>query len=117
MVSRGFKFAAVLGVVVLHLHIAKSADSAMAVLKNKQGGDVDSVELVQTDKGVLLRLNLKALPAGERAFHIHEAGKCEAPFDLQAVTSTLANTSTARVHQRRLMPATCRISLFLKTAN
>ena len=30
--------------------------------------------------GVMLRLSLKGLPAGERAFHIHAVGKCEAPF-------------------------------------
>lgn len=81
MLSHGLKFAAALGVVFLHLHGAKSADGAMAILKNKQGGDVGSVELVQTEKGVVLRLNLKSLPAGERAFHIHETGKCEAPFE------------------------------------
>jgi superoxide dismutase, Cu-Zn family len=29
---------------------------------------------------VLIRLSIKGLPAGERAFHIHGVGKCEPPF-------------------------------------
>jgi Cu-Zn family superoxide dismutase len=29
----------------------------------------------------VLRVSLKGLPAGERAFHIHAVGKCEAPFE------------------------------------
>jgi Cu-Zn family superoxide dismutase len=29
---------------------------------------------------VLIRLSVKGLPAGERAFHIHAVGKCEPPF-------------------------------------
>ncbi len=28
----------------------------------------------------MLRLSLKGVPAGERAFHIHAVGHCEAPF-------------------------------------
>jgi Cu-Zn family superoxide dismutase len=58
-----------------------SADEAKAALKDKNGKDVGSVALSQTQAGVLLKLSLKGLPAGERAFHIHAVGKCEPPFD------------------------------------
>jgi Cu-Zn family superoxide dismutase len=67
--------------VLLCLNPANSADRANAMLKDKQGKDVGTVELTQTRAGVLLRLSLKGVPAGERAFHIHEVGKCEAPFE------------------------------------
>src|SRR4029078_8534496 len=30
--------------------------------------------------GVLIKLSLKGVPAGEHAFHVHGAGKCEPPF-------------------------------------
>ena len=50
------------------------------MLKDKQGKDVGAVDLVQTPSGVRLRLSINGLPAGERAFHIHAVGKCEAPF-------------------------------------
>ena len=59
---------------------AVSANSAKALLKNAEGADVGRVELTQIDDGVLLKATLKGLPAGDHAFHIHAAGKCEAPF-------------------------------------
>jgi Cu-Zn family superoxide dismutase len=57
-----------------------SAQSAKAALKDASGKDVGSAELTQTPAGVLIKLSLKGLPAGERAFHIHGVGKCEPPF-------------------------------------
>jgi len=57
-----------------------AAQSAKATLKDQKGADVGAVELNQTPAGVLLRLTLKGLPAGERAFHIHAVGRCEPPF-------------------------------------
>ena len=57
-----------------------AAQSAKATLKDQKGVDVGTVELTQTPAGVLLRLSLKGVPAGEHAFHIHEAGRCEPPF-------------------------------------
>lgn len=57
-----------------------AAQSAKATLKNAEGKEVGSAALMQTPAGVLIRLSIKGLPAGERAFHIHGVGKCEPPF-------------------------------------
>jgi Cu-Zn family superoxide dismutase len=57
-----------------------AAQSAKAALKDANGKDVGTIEATQTPSGVLLRLAIKGLPAGERAFHVHAVGKCEAPF-------------------------------------
>jgi superoxide dismutase, Cu-Zn family len=56
------------------------AQTAKASLKDQKGAEVGTVDLTQTPAGVMLRLSLKGVPAGERAFHIHAVGKCEAPF-------------------------------------
>jgi Cu-Zn family superoxide dismutase len=57
-----------------------AAQSAKATLKNAEGKEVGRAALTQTPAGVLIRLTVKGLPAGERAFHIHSVGKCEPPF-------------------------------------
>ena len=56
-----------------------AAQSAKAVLHDKSGKEVGTVDLLQTPAGVLLKLALKGVPAGEHAFHIHAAAKCEPP--------------------------------------
>ena len=56
-----------------------AAETGKAALHDKSGKDVGLVELSQTPAGVLLKLSLKGLPAGEHAFHIHAAAKCEPP--------------------------------------
>ncbi|HYD05740.1 MAG TPA: superoxide dismutase family protein [Reyranella sp.] len=56
------------------------AQTAKASLKDASGKDVGTVDLVQTPHGVLLKMSLKGIPAGPRAFHIHAVGKCEPPF-------------------------------------
>lgn len=57
-----------------------AAQSAKAVFKNADGKDVGSADLAQTSNGVLIKLSVKGLPAGEHAFHVHGVGKCEPPF-------------------------------------
>src|SRR3954453_23891912 len=59
---------------------AAHAQTAKAALKDATGKDVGTVNLTQTPHGVLLKLSLKGIPAGEHAFHVHAVGKCEPPF-------------------------------------
>lgn len=58
-----------------------SADLANAQLKDSSGKAVADADLVQTPAGVLVKLQIKGLPPGEHAFHIHAVAKCEPPFD------------------------------------
>jgi Cu-Zn family superoxide dismutase len=53
---------------------------AEADLSNLEGEPVGSVTLEQTLYGTLLRVNLRNLPEGAHAFHIHAVGECEPPF-------------------------------------
>jgi Cu-Zn family superoxide dismutase len=73
------RFIAALGIACA-ASLSAHAQTAKAPLKDASGKDVGSVDLVQTPHGVLLKLSLKGIPAGEHAFHVHAVGKCEPPF-------------------------------------
>ena len=59
---------------------ALPAPSARAELKDQKGKAVGEVTLTESPEGILIKGTLKGLPAGDHAFHVHETGKCEAPF-------------------------------------
>ena len=70
-----------IGAIILALtSLPVAAQSAKALLKSGEGKDVGSAEFTQTPAGVVIRLAVKGLPAGEHAFHVHGVGKCEPPF-------------------------------------
>jgi Cu-Zn family superoxide dismutase len=58
---------------------ASAASSATASLKDASGKEVGTAALTETPSGVLIRLDLTAVPAGEHALHFHAVGKCEPP--------------------------------------
>jgi superoxide dismutase, Cu-Zn family len=52
---------------------------ARAELKDRDGKTIGRATLTETPHGVLVRVMLEGAPAGERAFHIHEVGRCDPP--------------------------------------
>jgi Cu-Zn family superoxide dismutase len=58
---------------------------AFAELINQKGEKVGKAELIQTNSGVLIKLDVKGLPPNaELALHIHELGKCDPPDFMSA---------------------------------
>lgn len=77
--TRGLAAAAVLA--GLSVQAAEQELSARAVMKDASGKTVGEATFKQLKEGVLVDVSFTDLPEGTRAFHIHEVGRCEAPFD------------------------------------
>ena len=57
------------------------AQTARAELKDGDGKTVGEAVLEQKGKNVRITTNFNGMPPGTHAFHIHEVGKCEPPFE------------------------------------
>jgi len=55
---------------------------------NDEGVSVGTVKIHELSSGVKLTFDLKGLPSGEHAVHIHDKGKCKAP-DFKSAGSDL----------------------------
>jgi superoxide dismutase, Cu-Zn family len=58
---------------------AIAQERARADIKNAQGNNVGTASLRETKDGLLIMVNVKGLPEGLHAVHIHAVGKCESP--------------------------------------
>jgi superoxide dismutase, Cu-Zn family len=75
-------FSAAVGASAVALSVPAYAvgETATAVIKLADGTDVGMVTLTEGTAGILLKFELKGLPPGVHAVHVHESGKCEGDF-------------------------------------
>lgn len=51
------------------------------MIRDAKANNVGVAVLTDTPNGLLIEVDFAGLPAGQHAFHIHETGKCEPPFE------------------------------------
>src|SRR5213594_1312066 len=64
---------------LIHTASAGAQNQARADLKDSAGKNIGSAVLSEHRDGVLITVNVKGLPQGLHAVHVHAVGKCEGP--------------------------------------
>jgi Cu-Zn family superoxide dismutase len=81
MLNRKLEIVALAGILFLLIHMANAGaqTQARADLQDGAGKNIGSAVLSERGNGVLITVNVKGLPQGLHAVHVHAVGKCEAP--------------------------------------
>jgi superoxide dismutase, Cu-Zn family len=84
MYNARFTWAVLLALAVTPELAFAVGETATATVKLADGTDAGTVTLTEGTAGILLKFELKGLPPGPHAVHVHETGKCEGDFSSAA---------------------------------
>lgn len=59
---------------------APAAEATVAAMRLADGSEVGTISLAQAEHGVVMRVDVRGLPAGKHGLHIHQTGACTPDF-------------------------------------